>query len=83
MIAPTVRVQAEDFDVVAEEADLTKVAAARAVDAVFANIGKALKAGDSVALAGFACDAGVARNQGRIGAAKGPRALRKALAPLA
>ncbi|MCG6657249.1 formimidoylglutamase [Halomonas campisalis] len=36
-----------------------------------------------VALVGFACDAGVARNQGRVGAAKGPRALRKALAPLA
>lgn len=36
-----------------------------------------------VALVGFACDAGVARNQGRIGAAKGPRALRQALAPLA
>ncbi|WP_197038310.1 formimidoylglutamase [Billgrantia saliphila] len=36
-----------------------------------------------VALVGFACDAGVARNQGRIGAAEGPRALRRALAPLA
>ncbi|PAU74222.1 formimidoylglutamase [Halomonas salipaludis] len=36
-----------------------------------------------VALLGFACDAGVARNKGRIGAAKGPRALRQALAPLA
>ncbi|APX92715.1 formimidoylglutamase [Halomonas sp. 1513] len=36
-----------------------------------------------VALLGFACDAGVARNKGRIGAAKGPRALRRALAPLA
>ncbi|MBD3896265.1 formimidoylglutamase [Halomonas sp. ML-15] len=36
-----------------------------------------------VALLGFACDAGVARNKGRIGAAKGPRALRKALASLA
>lgn len=36
-----------------------------------------------VALLGFACDAGVARNQGRIGAAKGPQALRRALAPLA
>ncbi len=36
-----------------------------------------------VALLGFACDAGVARNQGRIGAAGGPRALRRALAPLA
>ncbi|MFC3283801.1 formimidoylglutamase [Litchfieldella rifensis] len=36
-----------------------------------------------VALIGFASDAGVARNQGRIGAAAGPRAMRKALANLA
>ena len=35
------------------------------------------------ALIGFACDAGVARNQGRTGAADGPAALRQALAPLA
>lgn len=35
------------------------------------------------ALVGFACDAGVARNQGRVGAAEGPAALRRALAPLA
>lgn len=34
-------------------------------------------------LLGFESDAGVARNQGRIGAAKGPNAMRKALAPLA
>lgn len=34
-------------------------------------------------LLGFACDAGVARNQGRVGAAEGPAALRRALAPLA
>ncbi len=33
-----------------------------------------------VALPGFACDAGVARNHGRIGAAEGPAALRRALA---
>jgi formiminoglutamase len=33
-----------------------------------------------VALIGFACDAGVARNKGRIGAVTGPNALRKALA---
>ncbi len=36
-----------------------------------------------VALLGFASDAGVARNQGRVGAAAGPRTLRYALAPLA
>jgi len=36
-----------------------------------------------VALLGFACDAGVARNRGRIGAAEGPSALRRALANVA
>lgn len=36
-----------------------------------------------VALLGFACDAGVRRNQGRSGAAAGPTALRRALANLA
>ncbi len=35
------------------------------------------------ALLGFASDAGIARNQGRIGAAKGPAAIRRALAPQA
>ncbi len=35
-----------------------------------------------VALIGFACDAGVVRNQGRPGAASGPLALRQALANL-
>lgn len=35
------------------------------------------------ALIGFACDAGVARNHGRIGAAGGPAAIRAALAGLA
>lgn len=39
--------------------------------------------GPSVALVGFACDAGVARNKGRIGAAQGPAALRTAIGPLA
>ncbi|KMN30652.1 formimidoylglutamase [Chromobacterium sp. LK1] len=36
-----------------------------------------------VALLGFACDAGVRRNQGRPGAAAAPRAIRRALANLA
>ncbi|WP_374356054.1 formimidoylglutamase [Chitinimonas sp.] len=36
-----------------------------------------------IALLGFACDAGVQRNQGRTGAAEGPRTIRKALANLA
>lgn len=37
----------------------------------------------STTLLGFASDAGVARNMGRVGAAKGPDALRKALSSLA
>ncbi len=37
----------------------------------------------AVALLGFACDAGVARNQGRVGAAAGPQSLRSALANMA
>ena len=36
-----------------------------------------------LALLGFACDEGVRRNHGRVGAAGGPQALRKALANLA
>ena len=34
---------------------------------------------DTTVLLGFACDAGVARNHGRVGAAEGPRAIRRAL----
>lgn len=45
--------KSELIDAVAEESELTKIAAARAVDAVLSNIAKALQAGDSVALAGF------------------------------
>lgn len=37
----------------------------------------------SVALLGFASDAGVLRNKGRVGAAQGPQALRSALSALA
>jgi len=40
-------------------------------------------AAPGVALLGFACDAGVKRNQGRPGAVDGPVALRRALANLA
>src|SRR5437763_10342299 len=36
-----------------------------------------------IALLGFACDEGVRRNGGRVGAKKGPRAIRQALANLA
>ena len=36
-----------------------------------------------VALLGFACDAGVARNLGRVGAAMGPISLRSSLANMA
>ncbi len=39
--------------------------------------------GRGIALAGFAVDTGVVRNQGRAGAAAGPDALRRALANLA
>lgn len=37
----------------------------------------------SFALLGFCCDAGIKRNQGRIGAAKAPDAIRQSLAKLA
>ncbi len=37
----------------------------------------------AVALIGFACDEGVRRNHGRVGAAAGPEALRLALGKLA
>ncbi len=37
---------------------------------------------ESAVLLGFACDAGVARNKGRVGASRGPAAIRKALAGL-
>lgn len=40
-------------------------------------------AAPGVALLGFACDEGVRRNGGRVGAAEGPAALRRALAGLA
>lgn len=36
----------------------------------------------SIVLLGFACDEGVKRNQGRVGAAEGPRAIRNALCNL-
>lgn len=38
---------------------------------------------NTYALIGFACDEGIRRNQGRIGAAEGPSALRRAFAGLA
>jgi formiminoglutamase len=40
-----------------------------------------VEAGEAVLL-GFACDAGVARNQGRVGAAEGPAGIRKFMAGL-
>ena len=40
-------------------------------------------AADHVALLGFRSDEGVRRNRGRVGAADGPAALRRALSPLA
>ncbi|MEZ5041505.1 MAG: formimidoylglutamase [Saprospiraceae bacterium] len=39
--------------------------------------------GHKAALLGFCCDEGVRRNQGRVGAAEGPAALRKAMASFA
>ncbi len=39
--------------------------------------------GTGIALLGFACDEGVRRNKGRTGAVNGPRAIRRALAPIA
>jgi DNA-binding protein HU-beta len=45
--------KAELIDVVAEEADVSKAAATRAVDAVVSAVTKALKAGDAVTLVGF------------------------------
>lgn len=42
----------------------------------------AYQGGERLALLGFACDAGVARNQGRTGAAQAPQILRQALANL-
>lgn len=40
-----------------------------------------IRAGDPVVI-GFACDAGVARNQGRVGAARAPEVIRRMLAGL-
>ena len=43
---------------------------------------KTLKGQKKIALLGYACDEGVRRNQGRVGASKGPDALRKQLGKL-
>lgn len=43
----------ELVDIVAQAADLSKVATGKALDALLAAIGKALKEGDSVVLTGF------------------------------
>lgn len=43
----------------------------------------AVDSAPGVALLGFACDEGVRRNQGRVGAAEGPTAVRRALANVA
>jgi len=45
--------KAELVDAVAEEADLSKAAAARAVDALVGAVTRALKSGDPVTLVGF------------------------------
>ncbi len=41
---------------------------------------EAYRSGPGAALLGFACDEGVRRNQGRVGAAQGPAAIRRDLA---
>ncbi|SEB45393.1 formimidoylglutamase [Arthrobacter woluwensis] len=46
-------------------------------------VGGAASAGRPAVVVGFASDAGVARNKGRVGAAAGPAAIRAALGPLA
>lgn len=43
----------ELVDAVAQTTDLSKVAAGKAVDAILAAVGKALKEGDAVVLTGF------------------------------
>jgi len=43
----------ELIDAVAESADLSKIAAGKAVDALISNITEALKKGETVALVGF------------------------------
>ncbi|HWP18358.1 MAG TPA: HU family DNA-binding protein [Burkholderiaceae bacterium] len=45
--------KAELVDAIAADADLSKAAAARALDAFIANVTKALAAGDTVSLIGF------------------------------
>lgn len=45
--------KAELIDAVAASADLSKASAGRALDALFETIGKTLKDGDQVVLAGF------------------------------
>ncbi len=45
--------KAELIDMVADNADLSKAAAARAVDAVFDGITESLQGGDTVTLVGF------------------------------
>ena len=45
--------KAELIEIIASEADLSKAAAGRALDAAVAGITKALKKGDSVSLIGF------------------------------
>lgn len=53
--------KSELIDVVAGEAEITKAAAAKAIDSVFATIVDAVSKGDSVTLVGFGSFKGVAR----------------------
>jgi DNA-binding protein HU-beta len=58
--------KAELIDVVADNADLSKAAAGRALDSVIAAITKALKKGDTVTLVGFGTFS-VRKRSARIG----------------
>ena len=58
--------KAELIDAVAEDSDLTKASAARALDSAIENITNALKGGDSVTLVGFGTFT-VRRREARMG----------------
>ena len=58
--------KAELIDAVADDSDLTKASAARALDSAIENITNALKGGDSVTLVGFGTFT-VRRREARMG----------------
>lgn len=54
------------IDLIAQQADISKAAAGRALDAMITGVTKSLKKGDSVSLVGFGTFA-VTKRAGRIG----------------